>query len=283
MRRVNLEEFNYKTNSSDFDFPIYLEKPEVMYAILSTPRSGSNLLTRALWLTGVAGAPEEYLAPRYLQDFDRRWNFLPLSYVNFDAWKANKKAHLSFIEGYIELLMKYRTSQNGVFGIKIHRSHVYELELGALDFSKHFEGFRFLFMRRKDKIRQAISHVIARQTNAWIIDNEWLANEPRKNDPEYDFGEIYKNIQYLSELDQQWCYFLRKTNMDHISIVYENLISDYEDEIRRILIFLDVDSIDPIPAPNTTRQSNELNEEWYDRVKNDAIRNKLDISSYQDF
>lgn len=68
----------YTTNSDRFDFPPFEGEPQTRYVIASTPRCGSNFLQRALWRTGKAGAPEEYLTSAYVSDFVNRKEWAPV-------------------------------------------------------------------------------------------------------------------------------------------------------------------------------------------------------------
>ena len=65
----------YRTNGPEFDFPAFAGLPPVRYVLASTPRSGSNMLARALWHTGVAGFAEDYFADEYVLDYFERWGF----------------------------------------------------------------------------------------------------------------------------------------------------------------------------------------------------------------
>ena len=48
-------------------------------------------------------------------------------------------------------------------------------------------------------------------------------------------------------------------------VVYEDLLTRYEETVRGVMEFLGVDTSVAIPPPLTTRQSDSLNEEWIDR------------------
>ena len=54
-------------NGPAFDLPTP-HSPRRTYVIASTPRTGSTLLARALWDTGLVGAPKEYLNPMQIRD-----------------------------------------------------------------------------------------------------------------------------------------------------------------------------------------------------------------------
>ncbi|WP_262692495.1 Stf0 family sulfotransferase [Kordiimonas aestuarii] len=264
----------YSTNSPTFDFPKFNGTPKTKYVIASTPRSGSNLLTRYLWLSKQAGAPEEYFASRYVQDFDSRWNMLTKTNVNFESWvKGEKKPNIAHGK-YLEKLQKVRTSPNGVFGIKIHVCHLDEPINAHVDFKELFADYKIVRIRRKDLVRQAISHTIARQTNIWILDNEWLKKNNKTKDPVYDFDEISKNIKYLEELEQQWDRHVKNKDCDVFQLHYEDLSCSPRDSIARVFKFLNIGNVDDVPKPNISKQSNEINEHWYNLYQETLQRKK---------
>ena len=110
----------YMTNGPEFDFPPFTGLPPVRYVLASTPRSGSNMLARALWHTGVAGFAEDYFADEYVLDYFERWGFA-----------AGDEA--SVLERYVQQLMTVRTSPNGAFGVKVHAPHLRNLEIDVHD------------------------------------------------------------------------------------------------------------------------------------------------------
>jgi hypothetical protein len=59
-------------NSASHDFPPP-GGPVRAYVIAATQRSGSTLLCRTLWDSGIAGAPKEYLNPLQLRDWEVRF------------------------------------------------------------------------------------------------------------------------------------------------------------------------------------------------------------------
>lgn len=112
-------------------FPLFEGKVEKIYCIASTMRSGSSLLARMLWETGVLGSPWEFFNP-YAMD----------KLLSRD-----------------ELLQTY-TSPNGVFGAKVHWHQ-------AIEATDEMPFDFFIHLTRRDKLAQAISLVRARQTGQW--------------------------------------------------------------------------------------------------------------------
>lgn len=254
---------NYETNAAQYDFPPYDSAPQVQYAIASTPRCGSNMLTRGLWLTWQAGAPEEYLAPRYVEDYDQRYNFLDVDTSSFEAWKNGQKATLRDVQQYINLLYSIRTSPNGVFGIKIHATHLYGPGVSSLHPVSLLAPFKIIRLKRRDQIRQGISHTIARHTSVWIDDREWLAKKTPERQPEYNFSEVHANVRYLRLLEDTWDSILRDKRIQSLTVYYEDLCDRYGVIIDSIFEYLQVKRTGRLPEPNIARQATAINDNWY--------------------
>ena|SRR5690554_247963 len=73
--------------------------------IASTPRCGSHMLGHLLYQTGAFGFPLEYANPRNLKEWHRRF-----------ALEDQREVFRN--------IQTKRTSPNGVFGVKLHYSHL---------------------------------------------------------------------------------------------------------------------------------------------------------------
>ena len=128
------------------------------YFISTTPRTGSFLLAHALDSTGIAGRPQEYFDP----NFEELW--LERLGISSDA-------------EFFEKILPEGTTPNGVFAAKVHW-HQFEYlarKLRAvhgggpiLDLLRDtFPDLRYVFLTRRDKVRQAVSYYRAIETNIW--------------------------------------------------------------------------------------------------------------------
>ncbi|NEQ52004.1 MAG: hypothetical protein F6K11_18005, partial [Leptolyngbya sp. SIO3F4] len=134
------------------------------YIICSTGRSGSTLFCRTLGTIEVAGNPREHFHPRLLSEqgisVDNTENFCD----------------------YYSKVIKENSSEEGVFGVKMHwdqlqdflaicRSAVEELK-GASNLTVinyMFPNTKFIYIRRGDILKQAISTEVAYQTGTWTV------------------------------------------------------------------------------------------------------------------
>jgi LPS sulfotransferase NodH len=145
-------------------------KPSLCYWLCTTPRSGSTSLCNALALTGLAGAPGEQLSPgnreRALKEFRAR----------------------SFPE-LLERVRQKTTTPNRVFGIKVMSGGYLEnlvdevqgLSPGSpLDeaLTTAFPNLKLVFLTRRNKIRQAVSHWRAIRSELWHLPRDGQAKAP---------------------------------------------------------------------------------------------------------
>ena len=139
----------FEPNDASADFPLS-EGPSRSLVIASTPRSGTTMLSSGLWKTQLAGAPMEYVNPEDRAGFTARWG--PLS----DA-------------DYVARLHAHRTSPNGVFSAKLHFDQLDRTFRGADTLLRQaFPEPRYVFLRREDKLRQAVSFYRAVYSSRWV-------------------------------------------------------------------------------------------------------------------
>jgi len=178
------------------------------YIICTTARSGSNLFCNYLQNTGVLGRPSELLNP----DVIRKGNFGR----NHDFSKPIS------VEAYLKHLLKM-TEKKGVFGIKI----LYE----DLEAFRHFSAFSTLLknsflihLRRRSKLRQALSYLFAEETGQWVA-----TDPPRKRQDEvgYDFNRIDAHLRRLIEQDTLWTSILEAIKpAEYREIYLEDFLAD---------------------------------------------------------
>jgi LPS sulfotransferase NodH len=235
-------------------------RPSLSYFVCTSPRSGSTLLTDALFAMKIAGRPQEYFDKNYEQLWVERLG------VTSDA-------------DYIEKVLVEGSTPNGVFGLKVFW---FQLELlvdklsrihdrSERDFSlleTTFPNLRFVFLKRKDKVRQAISWVKAGQTEMWwLIPGAPGGRTTPKEEPKFDFQEIDRRVRFLTELEQRWTRFFDDRGLQPLTLEYEDYIQAYESTIIQVLDYLGI-SIPPglsVPPPRLIRQSDRINEEWAER------------------
>ena len=255
----------YRTNAADFDFVVHEGRPKLTYVIASTPRSGSNLLQRALWRTGRAGAPEAYLAEAYVEDYATRWP---------DILNAcGEMQHEVDLFRYRLELFRHRTTPNGVFGIKLYGSHLDSLMTGGVLLEDLFSNAKYLWMRRRDRLAQAVSYALAEQTGIWILDGEWLRDKLPLRQPHYDYQAILHCLRRISNEESQWSKYIEMEGVSPMTVWYEDLVAEYETVVGECLRFIGVEEDEgEIPEPGIRRQSTRRNEEWAERFFNECLQ-----------
>ena len=241
------------------------------YLVCATPRSGSTLLCEALKGTGVAGRPEEYFEavpatgrpPRpedYLDGLDDADAHALVAAA--PAPEPPPYSSLAGIAGYAEHLERVRewgTTPNGVFAAKLMWDHVGSLAgLGPL--YALFDRPRYVWVRRGDVVRQAVSLWRAMQTQSWRDDSSDGAGGGAP--PRYSFAALRHLVERLTEQDARWRDLL--DGVPVLEISYEQLTADLPNAIRRTLVHISVPlpSEALVPQPAMRRQADELSEAW---------------------
>jgi trehalose 2-sulfotransferase len=258
--------------------------PSSSYLVCATQRSGSTLLCEALKSTGVAGRPEEFFearaltgCPRTAAGYFRQPGAPDIGDILGDPEKlgrAPEYSSLEAIDDYAQHLarsFRLGTTPNGVFGAKLMWGH-----LG--DFA-HFAGRlpafrglpidellpavfprpRYVWVTRRDKVRQAVSLWKAIQTEAWRGDDADARPEPA-----YHEAALEHLVKMLADHDTHWESFFSRAGIDPLVIAYEDDLSEgAERAVRRVLRHLDL-SVPPgwhAPA-HMRRQADERSERW---------------------
>lgn len=233
------DSLKYEFNSEKFDN--LSNTLGVSYVVCATPRSGSTLLAEGLKSTNLAGMPHEYFNIDHKSDYFKRWHFKSL-------------------EEYVKLLKKYRVSDNGIFGFKIHFNQ-FSNEFVETDLEKYFPNLKYVFIKRQDKIAQGISLEKAYQTNQWSskFDSDRAA--------QFKFKDIKKRVNDISAQELSWDNYFRINNIEPLVVHYEELEKNYEASIIRILKYLRVDHSSPIPPMQIKKQRNLTNRIWKMKYK----------------
>ena len=225
----------------DFPAPVPVAR---RYAILASPRSGSNLLGRALFDTGLAGDPLEWLHP---------------GMIAVERERTGRGADLRMDE-FLRIMERRRTSPNGVFGMKLHYSQLLNA-CGKQDPAEAMTRYlrrmdRLVWIRRRDRIAQGVSLALARETKIWVAEDPRFQ---RDADAAVDPHACVAALAAVSWHDNGWDTLLNAAGLEALEVWYEDLVARYEHEVRRVLDWLDLPDA-PVPAPPIQRQGGEVNE-----------------------
>jgi LPS sulfotransferase NodH len=208
--------------------------PSLCYWLCATPRSGSTALCDALALTGAAGRPGEQLSPqnreRALNEFGGR----------------------SFPE-LLERVQQATTTPNGVFGLKVMSGGYLESLLGEVQnlrtdaplaeaLARAFPDLRLVFLTRRNKVRQAVSHWRAIQSDLWHLPRDGRTRLPPED--AYRFEAIDTLVHDIVMREAAWQRFFDQIEGRPLTIAYEDFAAAPDAVVRQVLDYLDLE-----PAP----------------------------------
>jgi len=225
------------------------------YLICSTPRSGSWLLATGLASTGAAGRPSEFFSPPYVQAYLAR---------------TGRTGAVSQRSPYMRFLKAHRTSPNGVFGMKMHFSHLAMTFAGADDQAAFLGAFhRFIYLTRRNKVAQAVSFWKALSTSVYRVERGDAADEG----PEaaYSFPGIAERLHAIADQERDWCDRLSPFRDRTYALHYEDLASRYVENLEQVLTALDLAEAIPAldPEPQVLAQQDETSRRWEHRFRHD--------------
>jgi LPS sulfotransferase NodH len=186
------------------------------------------LLCEALWSTALAGKPDEYFHSGTAEEYSNEWKTTDFS-------------------EYLAKVLEFGTTPNKVFGCKImwtdFQDH-YLSNTSSLDASVLKDlapEFRYIWIRRLDRLRQAISIWKRKQTG--II--SWYSSEPPKykTTPEFDFEALNRLVQLVGIWDRNWATYFESNGISPLVITYEDDLQDYGTVVKKILQYLQI----PVP------------------------------------
>ncbi len=268
-----------------------MDPPIRAYIVCSTQRSGSTYLCRLLAGTGVAGNPEEYFEARaetglppppgyFLAGLPRTGAGIRDDPRPTDAPPYSDLRTLNGWEAHLERTFALGTTPNGVFATKLmwnqlpdveqHAAAVEDLTglTGAELLDSLFGDPQYVWMRRRDRVRQAISLWRALQTRVWRLEHP--GGDGGKPQLHYSFEGIEHLRRRLTADDESWGRFFVRSGIEPLELFYEEDVEpDPAEAVQRVLALVGVEV--PArwrPAAETVRQSDRLNEAWriaYDR------------------
>lgn len=221
--------------------------PEKVCIIAATARSGSNFLADIMSATGQLGYPSEYF---------NRLNTADALGTMSDA-----------LEERIRHLLSTGVSSNGVLSIKVLSAH---LPFGSMDFADFFPNPIWVWLRRRDLLGQAISWVIATQTNAWT------SLQPAISPPTYDTKQIRQRLLQIISGNAKWELYFARNGIEPVALWYEDIVANRHGALCQIAARLGVSLPDHAGTPNYQLQRTSINQEWREQF----IREYGDLNSF---
>lgn len=237
------------------------------YIVCSTPRSGSQLLCRGLATSGVAGVPLEYFNLEIRAPLAERW-----------CCGAS-------LSDYVRALRAHRTTPDGVFGTKLHWGQLESIRAESLERPAHeppftlaagfldslFPDARYVYIRRLDVNRQAVSRWLALHSDVWEVGSD--EPEPSRPAVRYSFSGIERHRRQIVLGDLHWDRYFRLNGIRPKEVLYEDLVEDYERVMRGVLDHLVPGAGGADIAPPETRPlADTRTEDFSERFARDLVR-----------
>jgi trehalose 2-sulfotransferase len=262
----------------------------ISYLVCATQRSGSTLLCELLRATDVAGVPDEYFErlrgtglPRQPRQYFEDPSLQDIA-DRLPPTVAGRPEHHGEFEAWFRYVLQRATTTNGVFGAKMMWNYLDEFKLRmaelpgleGLSFNEKldavFPRLKIIFIRRRDKVAQAVSLWRAIQTQQWRTESESDVDaEETEQTPDaaYDYEAIEYLLNQLHQWDAHWEDWFHATGREPIRVFYDEFIASRAATIGRILDELGIDPPEPEGKKPPQRQADDLSQDWVTRFRAD--------------
>ena len=237
--------------------------PRRSYLICSVQRAGSWLLCHALQDTGL-GVPAEYFHRGDEEFWRARWG-------------------VTGEEGFLQALRERPATGNAVWGSKMMWNYFGDalarlrawprlgLAPGAADpevLAAAFPGLRYVWLRRDDKLRQAISWWRAGASGQYALADGEQPAPP----PPFDRDAIGRLVRFAEQCEDGWRGWFAAHSIVPFEIVYEDMAGGLTEVVHELAAFLGValpPGLGPI-RPRLRRQADHCTERLIERFNSPA-------------
>jgi LPS sulfotransferase NodH len=207
---------------------------------------------------GVAGRPDDYF-----------WN--P------PFWQQHWG--VSTFPAYWRRMLQEGTTDNGVFGVKMMWDYLDETllpQLAALSglceatpaaiLAAAFPHLRYLWLTRRDKIRQGISYDRALETRVWRSTDR---RDGDTTEPAFNVAAIARMVQLCTGEDDAWQAYFERYRIQPLILTYEELAASPEDSVQSILAYLGLPWPGGLPSQRWEhqKQADRLTEAWAEHYR----------------
>jgi LPS sulfotransferase NodH len=243
-----------------FDFALRENGPERTYLLASVPRAGSTYFSHLLWRTGCLGAPLEYL------------NFEPAGPYGFAANSPETQRRLW------RSVLRRRCSPNGVFALKAFPPQLDHLQRNNPSLLEEVLATvlprgqsRVVFLRRRDRLAQAVSYARADQSGVWRKEQEKAAAPM----PEYSDEALEAAERGIAHQEAGWEQMFEALKIDPLTVWHEDALADGAAVAQSVADYVNVtiEASAAVAVPAVEKQSEGNSREWAERFA--ASRNNL--------
>lgn len=211
------------------------------YVLCSNPRSGSTLLCTMLAQSRVAGRPDSFFRQQSLQEWSDNWGLCAPVDVTNKAFSAR----------YYEAMRREGRNETEVLGLRLMgpdlsfacawlRSQHPSLANDVDRFNAAFGPIRFVYLKRLDKLAEAVSLQRAEQTGLWHQNADGSPYEQiSPSAPSgFDAESLRAQMAELCALDEAWEVWFRTQNITPLRLTYEELAEDPQATLAQVLEYI---------------------------------------------
>jgi LPS sulfotransferase NodH len=245
--------------STEYDKPVCRNMTQQSLIVAATQRSGSTLFCRDLELSAAIGTPREWLQHSDLEERIRAYGLKP----------GTPYAEV------IREIVKRETNHRGLFAMKImwdtldaffdimRKDHPDETGPTKLDtFRRLFPNPRFVFINRRDKLRQAVSFVKSLQSGAWVSRE---GKRPASSGIlRFDYIAVREAVEKFEKEESLWREFFEQHTIPFAEFAYEDFVQDRSGSIKKALSLIgERPGNRETPLKNEIRRmSDDINRQW---------------------
>ena len=194
-----------------------------------------------------------------------------------DDWRIARPRDGQIDEAFVRAALTAGKTSNGVFGGRIMAETLPEL-IGGLAaaasrpavtdvdlLSAQLGRLRFVHLRRRDVVAQAVSWAKSLQTHFW---HPGEAVAPGGQDPHYDEELIGRLVAAIERSEADWTVWFAAHSIVPCEVTYEELAADPPRTAQEVLDYLGLDvPPDRQLVVGHRRQADQLNADWITRFK----------------
>lgn len=192
------------------------------YIVCSTPRSGTNFLKHIL-MSHDMGFPSEHSPKFYPIETER-----DIYVTTYHSYETQIWSRTLFYSHLMELINTYKR-------LKGLPEDMRDIDV----FRETHPGIKFIYLHRKNRLRQSISYVKAKQSGVWELRKN--AEPPNFEDYIYDKAGIDEMIKTLNRENRGWCKWFKDNEIELLGLVYEECVKFPIDTLKKCADFLEAD------------------------------------------
>lgn len=219
-----------------------------------TNRSGSNYLAECMQLTGISGLAGEWF--------------------NHPAVKNYCDLHeIKTLQGYIRAIARSKKGPENRFAAKVSWAQLYFLTRIGM-FNQLMIRPKFILIRRRDLLNQAISFFIAQHTKKWTSTQHGTATVDSLVMNKKALVKIVNGLAFANSMFET---YFSVFGVEYVQVYYEDLIADPKTELNKISNFvsnnpLSEKSFDALKAGTKKSQSTQINHEFRQQFLSESCK-----------